>query len=157
MEADSNKRQCPEYNPATWEPERSWDGNFEPCSYNCVDGSVIICACKNKNKHGHIGTNAHKAWLEEIRPLEEQRRSAAANAEAEQLQRAGADESSGSDNDSSHVPVREGSGAVAEALDGADADGLNNDFAYIFDGPDPISDRLRAAEYADADDDDCDA
>ena len=156
-EADARKRQRPDYDAATWEPERSWSGVFEPCSYECADGSVVTCACKNKNKGAHLATGVHGAWLAIIRPLEERRRSAAAAAAAadQELSDAGAGsgESSGSDNDSSHVPVREGLGAVAEALDHADADDAGNDFGDIFDGDDVIAARQREAVAADDDDD----
>ena len=156
-EADARKRQRPDYDAATWEPERSWSGVgvFQPCSYECADGSVVTCACKNKNKGAHLATGVHGAWLAIIRPLEERRRSAAAAAAAadQELSDAGSGESSGSDNDSSHVPVREGLGAVAEALDHADADDAGNDFGDIFDGDDVIAARQREAVAADDDDD----
>lgn len=45
-----------------------------PCCYVKLDGEVLLCESKNKNRYSHIGSAGHKRFLDEIRPLETARR-----------------------------------------------------------------------------------
>lgn len=68
--AETKRQAALVYVESEWEPE--WVGL--PCCYVRSDGEVLLCESNNKNKYSHLGTDAHKRFLDEIRPLETARR-----------------------------------------------------------------------------------
>jgi hypothetical protein len=120
--ANADKRNKP-FNAETWEPDRVWPAKGEvyvPCMYDSGDGQ-IICDCKLRSKAAHLKSGEHTTWLTTIRPLEERKRAAPpdanANAALQQESFSSDSGSDGSDDSAAPLPVAHGSAAVIEALE----------------------------------------
>ena len=126
--AETKRQAALVYVESEWEPE--WVGL--PCCYVKSDSEVLLCESNNKNKYSHLGTDAHKRFLDEIRPLETARRNPGVLHQLIQGVAAGVgrlfggahdSESEGDDSDS-------GSSSSSEADDG----GMNAAIAAIEEG-----------------------
>ena len=144
--AETKRQAALVYVESEWEPE--WVGL--PCCYVRSDGEVLLCESNNKNKYSHLGTDAHKRFLDEIRPLETARRNPGVLHQLIQGVAAGVgrlfggahdSESEGDDSDSGSSSSSEadegGMNAAIAAIEEGQAQ-YHPEFQQIFNGADQI-------------------
>ena len=142
--AEAKRQAALVYEESEWEPE--WVGL--PCCYVKSDGEVLFCGCNNKSKYSHLGTDAHKRFLAEIRPLETARRNPGVLHRIIQGVAAGVglllgdaaddSESEGADSDCGSSSADEGGMDAALAAIGEGQSQYHPEFQQIFDGAEQI-------------------